>query len=82
MSQNRREQLPDTKLIPYLGLHEKSINTWKVCNRKHNAKEKTDFPVQNKRSTEESAAPAVSVLITSKLEQKARRWDFGASVCV
>lgn len=49
LNQNRREQLPDTKLIPYLGLHKKSINTWKECNQKHNAREKKDFPVQNKK---------------------------------
>ena len=38
LNQNRREQLSVTKLIPYLGLHKNSINTWKVCNPMHIAK--------------------------------------------
>ncbi len=74
LNQNRREQLPVTKLIPYLGLHKKSLNTWKVCNRMHNAKKKKKrFPCTEKRGAEETAAPAVSELIKSKLEQKTRR---------
>lgn len=46
--------------------------------------EKKDFPPSKKGATEEKAAPAVSELIKSKLEQKPRRWDYGAcvSVCV
>lgn len=80
LNQNRREQLPVTKLIPYLGLHEKSINTWKVCNRMHTAKKKKKkISLHKKRGAEETAAPAVSELIKSKLEQKTRRWD---CVCV
>lgn len=84
LNQNGREQLPDTKLIPYLGLHKKSINTWKECNQKHNARErkKKISLCKTKRSTAESAAPAVSLLITSKLDQKARRWDRRACVGV
>lgn len=47
-------------------------------------KKKKDFPVQKKGGKEEKAAPADSGLIKSKLEQKPRRWDYGAcgSVCV
>lgn len=70
MNQNRRAQLPVTKLIPYLGLHKKSINTCKVCNWMHNAKKKKRFPFYEKKKTgtKETAAPAVSELIKSKLE--------------
>lgn len=53
LNQNRREQLPDTKLIPYLGLHKKSINTWKECNQKRNAREKKRFP----RAKQKGAQP-------------------------
>lgn len=84
LNQNRREQLSVTKLIPYLGLHKNSINTWKVCNPMHIAKKgrkKKDFPEQRKRAKEETAAPAISELISSRLKQKARRWDLGACVC-
>ena len=59
LNQNRREQLSVTKLIPYLGLHKNSINTWKVCNPMHIAKKgrgkKKDFPEQRKEQRRNSS---------------------------
>lgn len=68
MNQNSREELPDTKLIPYLGLHKQDSKTWKVCNRKRNANERKDLPVQNKNSVEDATTSGLSELVKSKLE--------------
>lgn len=68
LNQNRREQLLVTKLIPYLGLHKKSLNTSKVCNQMHGAKKKKkDFLVQ-KRGAQMEQQHLRSQLIKSKLE--------------
>lgn len=77
---NRREQLPGSKLIPYLGLRKKSIGAWKGCNQKQNAKV---FPcAKQKESTDASAAPAVSGLIRQKLERKCNKEELVGRVCV
>lgn len=70
LNQNRREQLAVTKLIPYLGLHKKSINTWKVCNWMHNAKQEKKISLYKEEGTEETTAPAVWELIRSKVGAK------------
>ena len=43
---------------------------------------KKKISLNKERSKEETAAPAVSELISSRLEQKARRWYLGACVCM
>lgn len=76
---NRREQLPGSKLIPYLGLRKKSIGAWKGCNRKQNAKV---FPcATQKESAGASAAPAVLGLIGQKLERKCNKEELVGHVC-
>lgn len=61
--------LPGSELILYLGLHKKSINAWKACKPKQNAKV---FPVcKNKTSAGESVAHLHFLgLIIGKLDQK------------
>lgn len=80
MRSERGEQLPGSKLIPYLGLHKKSTGAWKGCNRKRNAKV---FPcATQKESTDASAAPAVLGLIRQKLERKRNEEELVGRVCV
>lgn len=87
LNQNRRQQLSVSQLIPYLGLHKKSWETQRralscrLSRAKNGGGKKISLnKKRNKKiSTEKTAAPAVSKLIKSKLEGKAKGWDMGAS---